>query len=225
MPFLTNRVLRTDSDGQQYLGNGRGEPGSGICSVHLEEPEKLRGKAKVLRIQQSSDLRLIAEQRLVLYVHGYNIGIEKGCRRSARLTENAGLHGELLLFSWPADKNYLNYVGDVADLGWSISYLEEVLLGLANRGVQVDLVGHSLGARGLVEALVNVSRSGTLSAPFGNLVLSAPDVDRDVFEQNLEHLLPVVSGVTVYVSGKDRALAVSRRLHGYRRLAAAGEQD
>ena len=135
VPFLTNRDLENNGEGERYFGNGRGTPGAGSCSVQLEAPEKLRGKARVLAVQQSAeaDLPVAVDGRLVLYVHGYNIGFEKGCRRSARLTENAGLHGQLLLFSWPADGNYLNYVGDVADMGWSIAYLEQVLRRLANQ--------------------------------------------------------------------------------------------
>ena len=222
VPFLTNRDLQTNGEDEQYFGNGRGEPGSGICSVHLDAPEKLRGKARVVAVRQTPGFVPAAEERLVLYVHGYNIGFEKGCRRSARLMQNADLHGQLLLFSWPADGNYLNYVGDVGDMSWSIAYLESVLLQLAARDLRVDLVGHSLGARGLVEALVNLSRSHALDGAFGNLVLSAPDIDRDVFEQNLEYLLPMVSDVTIYVSGKDRALAMSSQLHGYRRLGQVG---
>ena len=224
VPFLTNRDLENNRDGEQYFGNGRGTLGAGSCSVYLEAPEKLRGKARVLAVNQEADaaLPVAADDRLVLYVHGYNIGFEKGCRRSARLTENAGLHGQLLLFSWPADGNYLNYVGDVADMGWSIADLEQVLLRLAAADLQVDLIGHSLGARGLVEALGNLSRSNATEVTFGHLVLSAPDVDRDVFEQNLEFLLPMVSDVTIYISSKDRALAMSGQLHGYRRLGQVG---
>ncbi len=224
VPFVTNRDLELSRTGERHFGNRRGTPAAGICSVDLEQPDQLRGKARVVGVAQSADGQpeIAAAERLVLYVHGYNIGFEKGCRRSARLTHNAALRGQLLLFSWPADGNYLNYVGDVADMGWSIAYLEQTLLRLAASGAQVDLIAHSLGARGLLEAMVNLARSGELQQSFGRLVLSAPDVDQAVFEQNLPHLMPLVTDVTIYISSRDRALSMSRQLHGYQRLGQVG---
>ena len=78
VPFLTNRDLENNRDGEQYFGNGRGTLGAGSCSVYLEAPEKLRGKARVLAVNQEADaaLPVAADDRLVLYVHGYNNDIK-----------------------------------------------------------------------------------------------------------------------------------------------------
>jgi esterase/lipase superfamily enzyme len=228
VPFVTNRDLETDRRNATYYGDGRGTSSSGVCSVVLEEPDQLQGHAQVAEVRQLPTERVLGEidrsKRAVMYVHGYNIGFEKGCRRAARLQQNLGIVGSLLLFSWPSDGNYLNYVRDVADLQWSEPELERVLIELAGEFEpgQIDLIGHSLGARGLVQALVDLSRTGLRDGTFGRLVLAAPDIDRDLFQRDLRRLARVVSGITIYVSSKDKALGASNRLNGYPRLGQSG---
>jgi esterase/lipase superfamily enzyme len=46
------------------------------------------------------------------------------------------------------------------------------------------------------------------------LILAAPDVDRDVFENLTRNLKRVSQGVTLYASANDRAMEVSRRVAG-----------
>jgi esterase/lipase superfamily enzyme len=38
-----------------------------------------------------------------IYVHGYYIGFEKGCRRAVLLQQDANHAGRFLWFSWPSD--------------------------------------------------------------------------------------------------------------------------
>ena len=161
----------------------------------------------------------LGDERIAVYVHGYNIGFEKGCRRAARLQHNLGLTGRLLLFSWPADGNYLNYLRDVTDMDWSTRHLQQVLQDLAvNFGAsQVDLIAHSMGSRGLVSALARM-QSGER---FGTLTMAAPDLDREVFVHELQALSERVERITVYASGNDRALGLSRQAHGYPRAGQA----
>lgn len=224
LPFVTNRNLDTDKENVSYFGGGRGEPSAGVCSVVLEEPERLKSKARVVRVEQLPFDDALVEgnpsDRALMYVHGFNMGFEKGCRRAARLQQNLGIARRLLLFSWPADGNYLNYVGDVVDLEWSEQDVERALLRLTEAYApgRIDLIGHSLGARGLVEALANLSRSDRQGIRFGRLILVAPDIDRDIFRQNLERVSRVVTDITVYVSNKDKALGLSNRLNRQARL-------
>jgi len=216
--FFTNRSVDTDSTGLSYFGNRRGQPSWGQCLVELGDTTAARVDAEVkgvVREEQQAVLGAMQPGRLVVYVHGYNIGFEKGCRRGARLQHNLGVEGQLLLFGWPADGNYLNYLRDLADLQWSERELEAVLKDLADRygAGNVDLIGHSLGAAGLVSALVHM----TDIAPFRSLTLAAPDVDRDLFVRDLPLLGYRARRITVYTSGNDRALKVSRRANGYPR--------
>ena len=60
-----------------------------------------------------------------------------------------------------------------------------------------------------------------LSKKLQNIVLAAPDIDKDVFVRDL---MPKLSTggrrVTLYASEKDRALEVSRRFHSVQRLGS-----
>ncbi len=162
-----------------------------------------------------------AGKRPLLYVHGYNIGFDKGCFRAARFIENLDLGDRVLLFSWPSDGSTLNYVRDEADLHWSVKAMREVitrmeiLFGPGN----FDIIAHSLGARGVSLALSTLQGFHDDYRPLvDKLVLVAADIDAQIFEQILPRLRSQVRHITAYVSDNDNALAVSRELHGYPRL-------
>ena len=57
---------------------------------------------------------------------------------------------------------------------------------------------------------------------FNQVVLLAPDIDAGIFKQYLAEIRPLARNITVYVSGNDRPLALSRKVHGYPRLGASG---
>lgn len=164
-------------------------------------------------------------KRPLLYVHGYNIGFDKGCFRAARFTENLDLGRRLLLFSWPSDGFALNYMRDEADLHWSVKALREVITRMEiqfGRG-NFDILGHSLGARGVSLALSTLPRFDDDGDPLvDKLVLVAADIDAAIFDQFLPLLRSQAKHITAYVSENDNALALSRELHGYPRL---GESD
>ncbi|MEL6515803.1 MAG: alpha/beta hydrolase [Pseudomonadota bacterium] len=159
----------------------------------------------------------------LLYTHGYNISFEKGCRRAARLQENAGLSGRMLWFSWPSDGALTNYTHDEADLYWCIQDIASAIMELEKRfrHDEINVAGHSLGARGLVLALSEVANRNP-DVRIGELVLLAPDMDFEIFVRILPRIQRVVENITVYVTSEDRPLALSAQLHGYPRLGEAG---
>lgn len=162
---------------------------------------------------------------VVLYIHGYKIGFEKSCHRAAIFQRALDLHDRLVLFSWPADGTLIKYNWDVSDMLWSVPYLEYILEGLVKRlgKGRVDVVAHSLGARGVVLALSRLSLRQTPDLLLNELVLLAPDIDTDNFSHVLPEIRPLVKQITVYASEYDKALMASRELNGYPRLGQAGE--
>ena len=164
-----------------------------------------------------------AERGPALYVHGYYIDFEKGCRRAALLQRNAGLEGRFLWFSWPSDGAAANYMHDEADLYWSLPDLADTIIELERRfgpGI-VDVIGHSLGARGVVLALAEVANRHP-EIRLGHVVLLAPDMDFGIFERIRARIVPIAESITVYATAGDRPLALSAQLHGYPRLGEAG---
>ena len=242
--FATVRNRNSNTDGEAF-GGQRGPGITGLCVMEYEPiwgmdkiadslpfyvPEErihLAGVKEMPAAQFWEDVTVSNGQNkgnIVVYVHGYNIGFEKSCRRASIFQRNLNLHDRLILFSWPADGNVLNYTLDEADLTWSIYPLEQLLSKLVRRfgAGRIDVVGHSLGGRGVVNALSRMARHGP--APLINeLVLIAPDMDSEIFGQLLPEIRPLIRRITLYASENDHALRLSREVHGYPRLGEGGE--
>ena len=59
---------------------------------------------------------------------------------------------------------------------------------------------------------------------FHEVVLTAPDIDADVFRRDLAPVIVAAADrVTLYASSNDEALIASRAVHGYRRAGDSGE--
>ncbi len=242
-------TLRNKTEGKffnQYYGGQRDQLRAGICGMEFTPIWGLKEIADAAPFyipDQNKELKEVSEWpenrfweevsgfntnddgNIVLYIHGYNIGFEKSCRRAALFQRSLNLHDRMILFSWPADGNLLKYTYDEADLVWSVPYLENILAGIVKRvgNDKLDVVAHSLGARGVVQALARMA-CGRPSAIFLNeLVLIAPDIDTEIFKHDLPVLLRTARRITLYVSENDKALALSHEVHGYPRLGEAGD--
>lgn len=244
--FVTLRNRSESSDPADYFGGTRGEPRAGICTVAFSP---IRGLGEIAEAapfyipSENVDLTDVRETPLedffssvksflksdggniVIYIHGYKIDFEKSCRRSAVLQRALGLRDRLLLFSWPADDNMLKYTWDESDLIWSVPYLTETIDEIVRRvgKGRVDVVAHSLGARGAVQALARMAYRESAAYVLNELVLIAPDIDTDIFRQELPLVKKTASRITVYASDKDKPLKLSHEVHGYPRLGMAGE--
>lgn len=139
--------------------------------------------------------------------------------------ESLGLTGRFLLFSWPSDGGILNYTHDESDLYWSVAPLTETLTDMARRfgAGNFDIAAHSLGTRGVFLALIQIADRKQSDKPLVNqLVLLAADIDAGIFKQHLPRIRPLARHITIYVSGNDTPLALSRQVHGYPRLGESG---
>jgi esterase/lipase superfamily enzyme len=244
--FLTLRNKNGSGEPEDHFGETRGEPRAGICRVAFSP---IRGLGEIAEAapfyipSENVELTDVRETPLehfyssvesflqtdngniVIYIHGYKIDFEKSCRRSAVLQRALGLHDRLLLFSWPADGNMLKYTWDESNLIWSVPYLTDTIDEIVKRAGKgkVDVVAHSLGARGAVQALSRMAYRETAAPVLNELVLIAPDIDTDIFRQELPLLKKMAGRITLYASDKDKPLKLSHELHGYPRLGMAGE--
>ncbi|TCM73369.1 alpha/beta hydrolase [Rhodovulum steppense] len=241
VPFLTVRNATGTDDPADRFGGERSDLSAGRCRVREVDLQGLSPLAdavpaflreEFLRVDDVArsdavsildDLEATATAAPAIYVHGYYISFEKGCRRAVLFQENARLSGRFLWFSWPSDGSLALYTHDEADLYWSVPDLADSIIELDRRfgsGV-VDVVGHSLGARGVVLALYEVANRRP-DIRLDEIVLLAPDMDFAIFQRMLPRISPIAENITVYVTTGDRPLAVSAQLHGYPRLGEAG---
>jgi len=246
LSFVTIRNKTGSSIPADFFGGNRGKLLGGVATVTFSPIwglEEIAQSAPFYIPDEKIELTSINETPLsdifqqienfsdqdygntVVYTHGYNIDFEKGCRRAAIFQKALGLHDRLLYFSWPADGNMLKYTWDEADLSWSVPHMTQFFEGLISQtGTgKVDIVAHSLGARGAVQALVRMAYRKDVEPIINELVLIAPDIDTDTFTLELPLLRTVVKQITVYVSENDKALKLSHEVHGYPRLGEGGE--
>lgn len=242
IPFLTLRNRSVSLNPESYFGDRRSDLKAGLCGVgsldlsalgSLAESapgfvrEEFLGVERITEISKDALLEDFVETvgtaRPVLYVHGFNISFEKGCRRALLLRQNADLDDRFLWFSWPSDGAVINYTRDESDLYWSVPDLAEAIVTLDSRfGTErVNVVGHSLGARGVVLALSEVANRHP-DIRLGEVALLAPDMDFEIFARILTRIRPIADSITVYVTEGDLPLALSEQLHGYPRLGEAG---
>jgi esterase/lipase superfamily enzyme len=239
--------MPTDEDQGEYehFGDRRGELRYGVCTVRFRPipalqdltdhlpfyvPNQSKEVSQVQALDQPAFWQRVlaptAEAgRLTAFVHGYNIGFRKSCRRAAIFQSQLNLAEQLILFSWPSRGRALNYTGDETDLAWSVRQIQGFLQQLVDHAGQrkLNLIGHSLGARGLVEALEHLACSEDWQAPpINELILVAPDIDSETFAQQLARLRQVTRRITLYVSDSDKPLRLSQEVHGYPRLGQAG---
>jgi esterase/lipase superfamily enzyme len=117
---------------------------------------------------------------------------------------------------------------DETNVEWAQPHLVQLLDELLDRtsARQIYLVAHSMGGRILTRALTTLAadRQAHNVRAIGELVLVAPDIDADVFRQDIAPRLARTGvHVTLYASSADRALMASKAFHGYARAGDSGE--
>ena len=242
--FATNRQHKDTSDLSQRFGDEIGPLSFGTCSVKFTPVKFLKRAARNIPIRFPTekedivDLQQMDEEefwfevrqrvgskgkKAVFYIHGYKMDFDKACRRAALMQRELGSNVSVLLFAWPSQDNLAMYTRDETLLKKSVEDIARVLDGMLETfgDGQVDVVGHSLGTRGVTSAIANLEQRGQVL--FDELVLIAPDMDSHDFEDVLPHLSRAASGITMYVSENDSPLRISREVHGEPRIGEAGE--
>lgn len=236
-------------------GNDRGEVQVGTCEVsipkyhevgvverpsifRLEFSEDPRKHVVLLDVQQETPdefysalkAKVAASPRdeAFVFVHGYNVTFEDAARRTAQLAYDLKFEGAPIFFSWPSQGGLLQYAVDETNVAWAVPHLKEFLVSVARRSGagSIHLIAHSMGNRALTSALLAVAADMKDEAPlFREVVLTAPDIDADVFRRDIAPFLTrSARRVTLYASSNDEALALSKRLHGYARAGDSGSQ-
>ncbi|MFE9913209.1 alpha/beta hydrolase [Streptomyces clavifer] len=168
-----------------------------------------------------------ADRQALVFVHGYNVSFADAAVHAAQLAYDLNFTGAVLLYSWPSKGSLLDYPADGEAARRAVPYFQEFLRHLLTRtGVdEVHVIAHSMGNRVLTDGLTGLDTTALPegSGWLGHVVFAAPDVDGDVFRQSLPRILAQARHATLYVSGRDRALAVSRSLADYPRAGQAGD--
>lgn len=154
---------------------------------------------------------------LLVFVHGYNNFYEDAVFRFAQIVHDSGIHAAPMLFTWPSRGSVLAYPYDKESATFSRDALEQVLSHAAASPAVSDItiLAHSMGGWLATEAVRQLAiRNGRVPPKIRNVVLASPDIDVDVFRQQLLAMGPARPKFTIFVSRNDRALEISTLLSG-----------
>jgi esterase/lipase superfamily enzyme len=155
--------------------------------------------------------------RLLIFVHGFNTRYENSVYRFAQIVHDSGTDAAPVLFTWPSRGSVFAYGYDKESTNYSRTALEAILTAAGEEKSvrEVTILAHSMGTWLTVESLRQMAiRKGRVVPKITDVILASPDLDIDVFRQQLVDMGPQRPKFTLFVSRDDRALSVSRRLSG-----------
>jgi esterase/lipase superfamily enzyme len=161
-----------------------------------------------------------------LFVHGYNVTFADAARRTAQMAYDLRFDGAPVFYSWPSRGVTAAYTVDEQNVEWAERNLRGFLSDFfaESQARNVYLIAHSMGNRALTRALASVvEQRPDVRSRLRQVVLTAPDIDADVFRRDIAPAL-IAQGapITLYASSGDVALAASRRVHGAPRAGDSG---
>lgn len=160
---------------------------------------------------------------VLIFIHGFNTTFEEAAVRTAQLAREMDFTGTPILYSWPSFGGLAEYAFDEDSAEWTTPHLRRFLqlVRKYSGAMKINLIAHSMGNRALGKALQELEAE--VKPLFNEVIMAAPDVDNDLFEQMAEEWEGKAKRITLYASSHDFALAASKHFHAdhYR----AGESD
>lgn len=157
------------------------------------------------------------KRNILLFVHGYNTNLSSAILQVTQFVEDTGYDGVPILFSWASSGQTLKYVYDINSVLTARDHLVRMFSTLQLASVQrYDVVAHSMGTLLVMEAARQIVITTGIN-PTGkvrNVVLAAPDIDRDLFLSQLQSFPKGGYNMIILVSSDDKALLASRRVAG-----------
>ncbi|EHS51690.1 protein of unknown function DUF900 hydrolase family protein [Rhizobium sp. PDO1-076] len=165
----------------------------------------------------SAAVRKSGDGSVLVFIHGFNNRFEDSVYRFAQIVQDSGVRSAPVLVTWPSRGSVFAYGYDRESTNYTRNALETLFQYLARdpEVKEVSILAHSMGNWLALEALRQMAiRNGRLPVKFENVMLAAPDVDVDVFRQQITDMGEPRPHFTLFVSRDDRALALSRRVWG-----------
>ena len=212
-------VPRRKNGGLSGLGRWFRSAGTPVRGVQLRSLEPETSERFFAALQESRSKS--PGHEVLLFVHGFNMHFERASRYLAQLARDIGFQGPTILYSWPAARGYMAAEENVAASELHLkTFVRQLEAGL---GPGLHLMAYSMGNRALIAALAELSerRAPGDTRRFGQVVLVAPDLDARWFASVAPRVRDVSTRITLYASSGDKALRISRALHGHARTGGA----
>ena len=155
--------------------------------------------------------RIGVNRDVLIFVHGYNTSFADARWRAAQIVADSRFGGVPILFTWPSRGGLLSYASDKDSATASRDALQGLLEDVAKTpGIgKIHILAQSMGGWLAMEALRQeaIANDRDLGGHLGEVMLASPDIDLDVFTQQMARIRP--ANVTVFATSNDRALGLS----------------
>lgn len=192
-----------------------------IQDIHMLNEDNFITKSKSILTKSK-----FFKNHILVFIPGFNASFDDAIYTAAQISWDINFDGLPCTYSWPsmAELSLTGYVYDMNSAQQSRKRLAHFLKMLTAVGgtEHISIIAHSMGNLALVEAIRELPLPiQTNSKPYSQLILAAPDLDRDNFLSIADRLPKYADGVTLYASSNDLALKASERLAA--RIPRAGD--
>lgn len=178
--------------------------------VVLKSTEVLRDQAFFEAVRARLASLPSTKKSCFVFIHGFNVDFASAARRTAQIHYDLQFEGVPIFFSWPSQGNIRHYFYDQRENKDSREHIKNFLLDIAEKvnADRIHVIAHSMGADATSHAIADMGEKGQI---FDQIILAAPDIDREVFREQLApKLTKNANRTTLYCSKNDLALIVSK---------------
>ncbi|MGI9426635.1 MAG: alpha/beta hydrolase [Hyphomicrobiaceae bacterium] len=198
-----------------------------VLFAEKEDPEKHFTMRELAALTKEEFARLARERisaaklfpgHALLFVHGFNTTFDYAVFRAAQLSYDLKFDGGSFVYSWPSrgEVSPTGYSADRESAEQAEQFLSEFVTLVAKQtgATSLTVIAHSMGNKLLLPVLRNFNQRNDVDVKISQLILAAPDVDRDTFEGLAKQIDGIAKGITLYAAANDIALDVSRQFWG-----------
>lgn len=195
--------------------------------VILRELSPIQGEPQFMR-SISQELEERQRREIVVFVHGFNVDFGGAVKRTAQIVYDLGFDGIPIAYTWASEAKLspTAYVRDGNASDVTVPKFRKFLVALAkNSGAsRIHVIAHSMGNKVLARALEGIATDPQVDPKpqFGQLMLTAPDIDEEVMLDLAERFSALAQRVTLYASQNDIALVAAHKYANSRRAGEGG---
>jgi esterase/lipase superfamily enzyme len=176
----------------------------------------------------------------LIFIHGFNVKYQEALLRVSQITYDLKYQGPVILFTWPsgAGDGFLDdtlltktYEQNMYGAQNSIELFKKIISEFYLHEIPINIMVHSMGHQVVIPAIkqLGLNFKDHLELPekkiINELIMNAPDFDRDDFIKNVDDVKYVTKRMTLYCSNNDKALVASNKINKSERLGSCSNID
>ncbi len=182
----------------------------------MQEVSSLSPEQLLAYVRERLNKSVTFKDHAFVFVHGFNTSFDAAIYRTAQISYDLKFDGVPFVYSWPSGGKVASYTYDRGSAEQAEPHLAKFLeLVVKQSGAKsISLIAHSMGNELLLRVLERMRPVVPPGVVISQVILAAPDVDRDKFDNIARQITDFAKGVTLYAASNDRALSYSARFWG-----------